>query len=487
MNLLDRLHCPDCKARLAPVSTNELNCTACGRTIAVADEIADFVGLAVPGPYDPHRYGADPAIGEAPIGDLLNRVRKAAGTRWPNYLGEVLELGCGVGQMTESLLSAVPMRGLLAVDTALANSRSCRNRLPSRSGTDETPVSFATLSGQQDAIRDAVADTVLGVDVIGRIGDLRAFLATVHRVLKPGGRAWFVVQNRRYRQALCQAMAEALVQAFARDRTWPTETHAAIGVLARSRLLLVHQGDVEFLNNVDQKHVFDSEVLEELAKEVGFATAEMIPLAPDPLGAEAARSLCESAGLSEDFAMEMAPLTASAGRLFFELLGRQDSSHSMLLWLTKGTGPRVQVFSARPKPPPVGFTNANTAAGGPAPRWCVELLARDTPAGVTLRVGGWCLANADVRWVRLTIDGVAANAPVWRPRPDVHEVVNVAGLYHSLNALCSGLEADLLFEGVHPAGGRCPFRLEIVLASGLILMGPAPEAIAMDEPLVISQ
>nr|WP_294523071.1 class I SAM-dependent methyltransferase [uncultured Rhodopila sp.] len=487
MNLHDRLHCPDCKGRLAPVSPNELSCTACGRTVAVADEIADFVGYAVPGPNDPHRYGADPAAGEPPIGDLLGRIRKAAGTRWPNYLGDVLELGCGIGQMTESLLSAVPMRGLLAVDTAVANVRSCRNRLLSRSGTDETPVVFATISGHQDAIRDAVADTVAGVDVMGRIGDSRAFLATVHRVLKPGGRAWFIVHNRRYRQALCQAMAEALVQAFARERTWPAENCAAIGVLARSRLLLMHQGDFRFLSNVDQKHVFDSEALEDLAKEVGFVTAEMIPLAPDPLGAEAARSLCESAGLSEGFARELAPLTASAGQPFFELLARQDSSHAMLLWLTKGSGPRVQVFSARPKPPPVAFTNPHTAMGGPGPRWCIELLARDTPAGVTTRVGGWCLANADVRWVRLTLDGVAAQAPVWRPRPDVHEVVNVAGLYHPLNTLCSGLEADLLFEGVHPAGGWCPLRLEVVLASGLVLVGPAPEAIAMGEPIVISQ
>ena len=484
MNLQDRLHCPACKSRLAPTSPTELRCTACERRVAVVEGIADFVGDVVPPANDPHRYGVDPATGESPIGDLLARIRTAAEGRWPSYPGDVLELGCGIGQMTRALVSAEAMRGLLAVDTAIENVRSCRHRLLET--PTETPLAFATLSGHQNAIRDAVADTVLGVNVMTQTGDLRAFLAMVHRTLKPGGRAWFVVPNRRYRQALCQAMAEALVQSFARGRVWPEETHAAAGILGRSRLLLVHQGDLEFLNHLEQKHLFDSEMPEDLGKEVGFATAEMIPLDPDPLGAATARNLYDSAGLPEAFANDMAPLVACAGQPLFSLLGRQDSSHSMLLWLTKGAGPRVQVFAARPQPPPVGFAAPHTAVGGPAPRWSIELMACDTPDGITVRVGGWCLANTDVRWVRVTLDGTARQAPVWRPRPDVHEILNGAGLYHPLNALCSGLDTDMLFDGVHPEEGRCPLRLDVVLANGLVVTGPAPETLPMNEPVVIN-
>jgi SAM-dependent methyltransferase len=453
----------------------------------VIDGVADFFGGEAPGANDPHRYGAHPSVGEAPIGDLLSRVRGTAGNRWPGYLGDVLELGCGVGQMTVALVAAEPVRGLLALDTAMENVRTCRQRLLSQRLPGDLTPAFAALSGSRNAIRDAVADTVLGVDVLARTGDLRGFLATVHRVLKPGGRAWFVVPNRRYRQALCQAMAEALVQNFARHRTWPEEIHAATGILARSRLLLVHQEDPGFLAGLDQKHLFDSEVLEDLAKEVGYATAEMLPLAPDPLGADSARDLCNAAVLPEPYVRELAPLVASVGQPFFSLLGHQDSSDSMLLWLTKGIGPGVQTFAARPKPARPALTDAYTVAGGAGARWSIELLARDTPAGVEVHVGGWCLANADVRWVRLTLDNVSGNAPVWRPRPDVHEILNGAGLYHPLNALCSGLEARLLFEGVHPVNGWCGFRLQVVLASGVVMAGPAPEALAMDERCVINQ
>ena len=389
--------------------------------------------------------------------------------------------------MTEALVAAEPMRGLLAIDSAVENVRSCRQRLLARGLPDGLRLEFAAMSGSRNAIRDGVADTVLGTDVLARSGDLRDCLATVHRVLRPGGRAWFVVSNRRYRQALCHAMAAAVVQIFARDRVWHDDIRAAVAVLARSRLLLVHQGDSQFLAGMDRKHLFDSEVLEDLAKEVGFATAEMIPLSPDPFGAETAREFCVTAGLPETAARELAPLVASAGRPFFSLLGRQDSSDSMLLWLTKDTGPAVQTFSARPKPVPPVFTDAYTAAGGAGARWSIELLARETPDGVEVHVGGWCLANADVRWVRLMLDNVGANAPAWRPRPDVHEILNVTGLYHPLNALCSGLNARLRFEDVHPVNGWCAFRLEVVLANGSVLSGRAPEALAMDEPCVINQ
>lgn len=487
MTLQDRLHCPECKGRLTPAPPAELRCSACGRTIPAADGVADFLaGAALPA-NDQNRYGADPSIIEPPMDGLLARVRGAAGNRWPGYLGEVLELGCGSGQMTESLVAAEPMRGLLAIDSAVENVRSCRQRLFSRSLPGDLTTAFAALSGSQNAIRDAVADTVPGADVMTRIGDLRGFLATVHRVLKPGGRAWFVVPNRRYRQALCHALAEAVAQNFARDRTWQDETRAAIGFLARSRLLLVHQADAGFLAGLDQKHLFDSEMLEDLAREVGFATAEMIPLAPDPFGADTLRAIGIAAGLSEAFVNEIAPLVASAGQPFFSLLGHQDSSDSMLLWLTKGTGPAVQTFSARPAPVRPGFADAYGAGGGISVRWSVELLARETPSGVEVQIGGWCLANTDIRWVRLTLDSVSADTPVWRPRPDVHEILNGTGLYNPLNALCSGLEARVLFAGVHPVDGWCPFRLQVVLANGIVLSGRVPEALAMDEPCVINQ
>jgi hypothetical protein len=331
-----------------------------------------------------------------------------------------------------------------------------------------------------------VADTVIGTALLSGIGDVRAFLAMVHRALKPNGRAAFVVPNRRYHEAMCRAIAEALVQRRAREGAWPDGQQVVLEILSHTKRLLVHRGDRHFLSGLGEKHLFDSEKLEDLCREVGFANAEMLPLDPDPAGAETIRRTCQEAGAPDSFLDGFGALAAAVGKPFFDLLGRQDSSASMLLWLTKAAGPDVRIFTPQPSPPPVGFIGPEAALGGAVPRWSVELLARETADGIVVSVGGWCLCNSDVRWIRLTLDGVTGQVPVWRPRPDVQDVLNRGGLYHPLNTLCSGLASEILFAGIHATANPCALRLEIVLASGLVVTGPAPETLVMNEQTVIA-
>lgn len=494
MTLADRLHCPRCKGRLktTPSVTDavaSLCCTGCECVVPAVNGIADFVGERAILANDPLGYHGDTLADEAASADLLQRIRAVADGRWPASLGDVLELGCGSGQMTLGLARALgaEVRDLLVVDTTMDMLHACRSRLARVDTGSHEAVLFARLSAHEDAIRDAVADTVAGSTVLPRFGDVRRFLTTVHRVLKPGGRAFFVMPNRRYHQALCSAMAAALVRQHARDKAWPVAHHGVMQRLAYLRQQLVHQDDQAFLTGLRDKHLFDSEALEDLALEVGFATVDVIPLDPDPRGGETARRLCQDAELPDALTVELAPLMVSAGAPFFSLLSRQDSSAFMLLWLTKGIGPRLRTFRGRDNAPAIGFTAPETALGGVPPRWSLEVTARDTEAGIVASVGGWCLVNTDVLWLRLTLDGITRDAPVWRPRPDVHEVLNNHGLYHPLNALCCGLEADLRFDGVHPEHGRCSLHVAVVLANGLIVEGPAPNVLVMDEAVVISQ
>ena len=485
MKLPDRLHCPNCKGRLSIVSAEALRCIACERTIQVVDGIADFVGDSLT--LDPglDRYHGDLRLIEAGTAGLLTRILAAAGDRWPGFLGDTIEFGCGRGETAHAIAAGQRVRSLLVFDTEIDMLQACRTRLAPLGLGSDRPIAYAMLSGGRDAIRDAVADTVVGSGLLSGIGDVRAFLAMVHRVLRPGGRAAFVVPNRRYHEAICLAMAEALVQRHARDGAWPEGQEAALEILAHTKRLLVHRGDAGLLSGLEEKHLFDAEGLEDLCGEIGFATAEMIPLDPDPVGAETIRRICHEAGAPDGFPELFGMLAAAVGKPFINLLGRQDSSASMLLWLTKASGPDVRIFTPRPPLPRPGFVGQEAALGGAAPRWSIELLARDTLDGIVLSVGGWCLCNTDVRWVRLTLDGVTGDAPVWRPRPDVHEVLNRGGLYHPLNTLCSGLASEILFEGAHATDNACTFRLEVILASGLVMTGPAPEMLVMDEPTVI--
>ncbi|WP_428489930.1 methyltransferase [Rhodopila sp.] len=481
MDLLDRLHCPRCKGRLQAASDDALVCSLCDWTVPVVDGIGDFAAGAPPAA-GTDRYRGDSRRHDDGAADLLGRIQAAAGDRWPASLGEMIEFGCGRGETTHSIVAAQQFRSLLVLDSDIAMLQACRSHIDGLGGR---PIGYATLNGAQDALRDAVADTIMGTGLLSGIGDVRGFLTTVFRVLRPGGRAAFVVPNRRYYQAMCLAMAEALVQRHARDGAWPDGQQIALELLAQTRRLLIHRGDAGFLSNLEVKHLFDTEALQDLGAEIGFATATAIPLDPDPAGAETMRRICQGAGAPDSFIDTFGTLAAAVGQSYFSLLNRMDASASTLLWLTKPAGPTLRIFHHQP-PPPAGRPRADAALGGVAPRWSVELLARDTIDGIVVSVGGWCLCNTDVHWVRLTLGDTARHAPVWRPRPDVHDVLNRHGLYHPLNTLCSGIANDLLFEGIHPDGNTLPFRLDILLTNGVIVSGPAPESLLMDGPMVIA-
>jgi SAM-dependent methyltransferase len=481
MKLPDRIHCPNCKGRLTAVSATTLRCAGCGRTIPAIDDIADFADG--PSEANADRYHGDPHLNEAGAAALLARILAAAGGRWPNVLGDTIEFGCG--ETTYAIAAGHNFRSLLVLDSEIEMLQACRTRLAPLGFGADRPIGYATL-GAGDMIRDAVADTVIGSALLPGIGDVRAFLAMVYRALKPNGRAVFVVPNRRYHEAMAHAMAEALVQRRARDGAWPEGQQPALEILARTRRRLVHRDDAGFLADLGESHLFDSEALEELCREVGFATAEVLPLDPDPAGAETIRRICQEAGAPDGFLENFGALAASAGKPFFGLLGRQDASAAMLLWLTKASGPDVRIFTPPAPSRPPDFAGPEAALGGAVPRWSVELLARDTSDGILVSVGGWCLCNTDVRWIRLTLDGATGQVPVWRPRPDVHDVLNRGGLYHPLNTLCSGVAGEILFEGAHAAEHACALRLESVLANGLVVTGPAPETLVMNEQMVIA-
>ena len=479
IKLSDRLHCPSCKDRLTAVSPDTLNCANCGWISPIVDGVADFTDGSI-------AAGAENAGAEVGGAEVFSRMRDVAGDRWPAFLGDVIAFGCGASGSVQPLLTERTVRSLLLLDADIAALRDCQARITELAPGFDRIVGYAAVSANQDVVRDAVADMVVSTASLSCIADVRSFLTMVYRVLKPGGRAAFVAPNRRFHQAMCSALAKALVRRHAQVGVWPEGQAAVLELLARTQRLLVHHGDLGFLSGLQQKHLFDADKLQDLGQEVGFATAEPIPLIPDPIAAETLRRICQEAGAEDGFIKSFAPLAAAVGQPYFTLLGRRDSSAAMLYWLTKASGPAVRIFTHRPSPLGAGPMEPHTALGGAAPRWSIELLARDTPEGVLLTVGGWCLCNIDVLWVRLALQGVVRCAPVWRPRPDVHEVLNRAGLYHPLNTLCSGLANDLLFDGVHPLDNACPLRVDIELTSGVIMSGPTPDRLVMDQPTVIA-
>jgi SAM-dependent methyltransferase len=479
MTLSARLHCPRCQGRLVIESGAAARCSECETAFPVMEGVADLTGGADVGAHGPPGFSAETLLGA----ELPTWARRAAGDRWPDKLGDVIVFGCQPGQIADALAAEGRFRSLLVVDPDGRGLRDCRRRLHDAGfGTGSgPPIEYAAISDGQNAIRDAVADTVIGFGVLASVGDVRGFLRHVHRVLKPSGRAVFAVGNRRYWQALLLAVAEALVHRHARDGAWPEDSWPLMTRLASTRRLLVG------LDNAGSPdRVFDADAIGPMAAEVGFASAEVLPLKPDPAGAATIERCCLDAGAAEPFAMELGCSAAIAGRPFLGLLGARDASAFSLLWLGKAGGPTVRFQTARPPEPTISYPNPELALGGTPPRWSIELLGQETDDGIVLTVGGWCLANVDVVAVRIVLDEAERDAPVWCYRPDVHDVMNRQRLFHAVNALFSGLDSELVFAGARAVDRACRLRIHIVLAGGVTLSGPGPDRLVMDEPMVVT-
>ncbi len=444
--------------------------------VAVTDGIADFL------PAVPTRDSGFKFNGHLSPARVLPALRAAAGPRWPTSLGETIVAGADCAGMVQALLVDKQPRHLLVADPDMDVLGACRTVIAQSGSDPDINTTFVRCAVTLNDVRDAVADTIICGGAASGILDTGAFFRAIHRVLKPGGRAAVVVPNRRYCQAISATIAETLIRQATLDQRWPACTGEALDVIARARRLILHASDTAFLETLDEKHLFDPEALEDLASQTGFAMAESLPLDPDPFGAATVQALLGAAPEADSFA----PLVASTGAPWFALLAPRDSSLWTVLWLTKARGPEARIFSADRLPQAPAYAGANVAVGGVPPRWSIELTASDTPEGIAVSVGGWVVCNTDVRWVRLTLDGIAQDTPVWRPRADVQDVLNRDRRFHPVNALCSGLDGELHFPGVHDQGVGCRLRVEIVLTNGLVVTGPAPETLTMNETMVIA-
>src|ERR1700712_4845298 len=124
MNLQDRLHCPACQGRLSVAGDHGFRCSNCSHTVPVLDGIVDFLDGRLPLPSGIDRYrGAVLADGSS-ASNLLNRIKGAAGGRWPAAMGDVIEFGCG--PMTHSIAANEIFRSMIVLDSELSLLQACR-------------------------------------------------------------------------------------------------------------------------------------------------------------------------------------------------------------------------------------------------------------------------------------------------------------------------------------------------------------------------
>ena len=244
------------------------------------------------------------------------------------------------------------------------------------------------------------------------------------------------------------AFADIIAMLLARDATFTPDRQALHNWIAEARRGVMLQGDLALLDGYEDKHMFVGEAFETIALEAGFATAEALPSSPDPSGLGGIGGLLARLQVGEPFAGQVMRLWPGYANRYLKLLNARDLSLGYLFWLTKSDQPRAAPSSTQAE---AREPRRRDEDGGHRWRHAASLGAvahgAATSDGLRVKVEGWCVAIPDIKSVRVTIDGIACEAPVWLPRADVHLALNADGRYAAWNSLCCGVDSELRFDG----------------------------------------
>ncbi len=465
---LQHYQCLQCRGRLA-LDADALRCESCDRRYKLIDDsIIDFVGGQFDTQLDPHQYDADHGINDTRSLADYRQIRRLLGDRWPDSLGSMVEIGAGTGAFSRAVLASNAVDDIVLSDVSVDMLRLCKAHLERLGVASRVPVTLATYSTNERCFRDASFDSCAGIQVLHHIPDVEAFLEDLFRFLKPGGIAFFTEPALHFHQALATAVAEIVAMQMARDPAASRDRQLLHNWVGEQRRGTLHQGALDYLATLEDKHMFVAEEFAAMARRIGFTTAEAFPLATDRTGAKMARGLLGELGLSPEGSAEILRLLPNYTRRHFQALRPEERTPSYLFWLAK---PR-RAGRGRPKPVAPAKAAPRMVVDVQPAHWFLELRAVPETASLTVDVEGWCLLNSDIKWLRVEIGGVSHDTPVWYPRVDVHTAFNSDGTYAPWNSLCCGVTDRIVFDGVPGDAEALPITLQLELMNGFIMTLP---------------
>jgi hypothetical protein len=324
---------------------------------------------------------------------------------------------------------------------------------------------FATYSGKEACFLPASFDTCFGTAVVHHITDVQYFLAQVHSLLRPGGRAFFMEPNFEFHRALTATMADVTAELMRDSRVSKQDIHGILNWIAEVHCNVINSGDLEILAEREDKHLFVAQVFEEWGKAAGFGVAVALPCDPDPTGWNTIQVYLGQNGVGSQTLAAIQQYWQLIQAHHFGQLSARDQSPSYLFWLQKVTSRH------RPEPatPATSRWRCSKRRSRVSAELWLEIQARRHDEGVEIFAAGWCLASGSVRAIQITSGGIGRKLPIWRPRPDVHTRMNTNGKYPPLCSLCSGIEGRVRLGSTDIDQETVRLELELVTVDGRLL------------------
>ncbi len=462
------LRCPRCGGSLA-AAPGVVACVSCAMPVPMCDGIIDFVAGASATALDAIDYDEFYAINLESSLHQFNAIRALAGPLWPNNLGDVVEIGCGTGGFSMGYLTECEAGQVVLTDISVKMLGICRMRLARMGKVRAAGLTFATYSGTETCFAAKAFDTCLGASVVHHIIDVPSLLRQMHRLLKPGGRAFFWEPNLRFHRAVTATLGDILGTWIANRTVSDADISLMMNWMAEVHCNVVNSGEIEVLAGREDKHQFEAEQFEAMAEAAGFGSAKALPGGPDPTGSHTIRSYLVQSGISAPTLDRLSEVWPAAQARHFAALVPRDQSPSYLFWLgtntRKGTVRRIAPDPAGVDPDPV------SAGGSPPLHLWLHLTIKRQGDAFALVTEGWCVAVERLKSVEITVAGKCTRLPIWWPRRDVHVAVNSDGRYPALHSLCSGISGTVPFAGVIGDESRIAVRVDVVTVDGDVLPG----------------
>lgn len=269
---ITHLKCPVCSASPLVERADGLACPACTNFFPVNDGIPSFV----PGEQESSKlehidYNAAHFIGESTNHSISNNLARLFSEFDPVHTvvhGDVMELGAGTGNVTQSLVRDFPFRSIHATDI----SRKFLHEAVLRTQDYGDRCYFYVCDANRLPFAANTFDVVIGYSVLHHFLHYQDILKQVHTILRKGGIAIFYEPVLQGKAKL--AMMLQLICILENQHNLGILTPDEVGKVKRLRehLLksLVVGNDPEKLSAMEDKYIFNVHELVSLGTSTGF-------------------------------------------------------------------------------------------------------------------------------------------------------------------------------------------------------------------------
>lgn len=211
--------------------------------------------------------------------NLANRYLKYAVQDRDNL--DVLEIGCGTGNLTLGLSENPQIEYCTAVDIAYSFLQTNRKKLDMYSSGAEK-VTLMCANVEELPFDDNSFDAIIGNSFLHHIYDYADLLKRLHRILKPGGSVVFSEPCQQGKSLIAFFLSIMIRQDKTlgkKDKVFTSQDVEVIenGIHVLTREQYVDKiGRPEIKKDMEDKHIFDSDDIMRLSSEIGFSECRLL-------------------------------------------------------------------------------------------------------------------------------------------------------------------------------------------------------------------